>query len=132
MTADASQRRPTILYVDDNTLLLACLGDYLQFHGYEVLRAASGDEALKQMRKHTPDLVILDPVMTGEKGLTLLKELVRRQTAARFPILVYTAHPEMEELCVAAGVADFLCKTAPEQELVRRVGSLLQPPSPTP
>ncbi|MBV5332248.1 response regulator, partial [bacterium] len=57
-----------LLLVDDDPSLLETLGDFLTFEGYEVLCAASGEEALVKMRPFQPDLIILDMGMPGMGG----------------------------------------------------------------
>ncbi len=114
-----------ILFVDDNPLLRACLGDYLRFHGYEVHTAANGKEAFKVMRKHEPDLIIVDPVMRGKKGTKFLKLLTLRSGHLRYPVLVYTADSKMEDFYAKTGVASFLSKEASELELVAQVKDIL-------
>ena len=65
-----------ILIVDDDVDFRAELSDYL--HGYHVLEASCGEEALRLIRKpHAIDLVMLDVVMPGTNGIEVLKEMKR-------------------------------------------------------
>jgi DNA-binding response OmpR family regulator len=114
-----------ILFVDDNPILRACLGDYLRFHGFEVHTAVDGKQAFKIMRKHEPDLIIVDPVMRGKKGTKFLKQLTSRSGHLRYPVLVYTADSKMKDFYAGTGVEGFLSKEAPELELVASVKDIL-------
>lgn len=114
-----------ILFVDDNPILRACLGDYLTFHGFEVRTAANGKEAFKVMRKYEPDLIIVDPVMPGKKGTRFLKHLTLGSGVLRYPVLVYTAGQKMETFYSGTRVEGYLSKEAPELELVKKAKSIL-------
>ena len=66
----------SILLVDDEEDLLTILGAKLESAGFEVAKATDGKEALEQMRKEKPDLVIMDvkmPVMNGVEAVTEMK-----------------------------------------------------------
>ncbi len=114
-----------ILFVDDNPILRACLGDYLRFHGFEIHTAADGREAFKIMREHEPDLILVDPVMPGKKGTKFLKLLTQRSGHLRYPVLVYTADPKMKGFYASTGVEGFLSKEASELELVAQIKAIV-------
>ncbi len=66
-----------ILLVDDDPALLELVGTKLGMHGYEVLRATNGLEAVRLARNETPDLIIMDllmPLMGGAGAVIALKE----------------------------------------------------------
>ncbi len=120
-------KRQRILFVDDNPILLACIGDYVEYFGYEVIRAKSGPQALRKLRRLRPDLILLDPLMGEKKGVKFLKQLTEHKGCRDCPVIIYTANADMEEFFRNTGVDDFLCKAEPEQELIRRIRVLLPP-----
>lgn len=73
----AGGERKRILLADDERLLHTVLGDVLEGHGYAVLHAMDGAEALQVAREHRPDVILMDimmPVMTGTEALDRLRE----------------------------------------------------------
>ena len=67
--------KPKILVVDDEVSILESLRGILQDEGYLVSTATSGEQALEEIFKDLPDLVLLDIWMPGMDGLTVLGEL---------------------------------------------------------
>ena len=66
---------PTILCIDDEALLREDIVEELEDEGYRVLQASDGNEGLKQILQHHPDLVICDITMPRKNGYELLKEV---------------------------------------------------------
>ena len=65
-----------ILIVEDNEVNRVLLRDILQYHGYEIIEAANGEEAIKEAGAHLPDLIFMDiqmPVMNGYEATKVLK-----------------------------------------------------------
>jgi CheY-like chemotaxis protein len=71
---------PKILVVDDTPHNVKLLGDVLGIKGYDVTTAASGAEALEQIARQKPDLVLLDVVMPGLSGYEVCRRI--RETPA--------------------------------------------------
>lgn len=65
----------TILCIDDEALLREDIVEELEDEGYNVLQAGDGNEGLKQILQHRPDLVICDITMPRKNGYELLKEV---------------------------------------------------------
>lgn len=65
----------TVLVVDDEPKLRVILQEFLQLHGFTVVTAASGEEAIQQVEQHAPAVVLLDFQLTGMDGLVTLKKL---------------------------------------------------------
>lgn len=77
---------PMILIVDDTPENLAFLSDTLQAHGYVVIVALSGEDALKRLARVTPDVVLLDammPDMDGFRNMPAYQEGWTARTSAR-------------------------------------------------
>lgn len=64
-----------ILVVDDMAICREPIAEVLQDHGYDVVCAASGEEALVALRKQQPDVVLLDMAMPGLDGLAVLRTI---------------------------------------------------------
>src|SRR2546429_7704646 len=77
----------SILVVDDEPQIRRVLRSTLSTHGYEIVEAKTGEEALEWMRKEPPDLVLLDMNMPGMGGVEACREIRRASDA---PIIMLT------------------------------------------
>lgn len=80
-----------ILVVDDKLNHRLLVKDILSRAGYQVVTAASGDEALKWMRDNTPCLVVLDIMMGGMSGFEVLRAIRKQDPDAKISVLITTA-----------------------------------------
>ena len=112
-----------ILIVDDKEENLYLLRALLQGHGYEVISASHGAEALIKARQNPPDLVISDLLMPIMDGYTLLHNWKADERLKTIPFVVYTAtfiDKQDEHLALDLGADDFILKpTEPEPFLAR-------------
>ncbi len=125
---NAKQKPLRVLIVDDEPDFLQLIAFSLEEQGYRVLTASNGLEAVLKARRVQPDAVVLDLMMPGLDGYSAC-EILRRQLSTRtLPIIVVTAATsEFSRLnALAAGANDFLTKPFSPQELVKRVGRLVE------
>jgi two-component system KDP operon response regulator KdpE len=115
----------SILVVDDEPQIRRVLRSTLTFRGYELVEAASGEEALELARKVKPDLILLDVNLPGMSGIETCKEL-RRFTAV--PIIMLTVRNAERDKVVAldAGADDYVTKPFGIEELLARVRASLR------
>ena len=115
----------SILVVDDEPQIRRVLRSTLTFRGYELVEAASGEEAVELARKTKPDLILLDVNLPGISGIETCREL-RRFTAA--PIIMLTVRNGERDKVVAldAGADDYVTKPFGIEELLARVRASLR------
>jgi len=83
--------------VDDEPNILELLATSLRFAGFEVATATNGREALTEARRLRPDLVVLDVMMPGMDGPTLLKRMRAHPELANIPVIFMTAKVNAHE-----------------------------------
>lgn len=112
-----------VLVVDDDNVSRHVLVQALTQAGIAAVAVASGTEALREIDRHKPDVVLLDLVMPPPDGYQILRILRARQDTKDVPIVVLTALDADDEIARAfeAGADDFLRKPFKPVELVSRV-----------
>lgn len=117
---------PCVLVVEDQAKLLNTLGRGLEANGYDVLLTARGDEALVLATRATVDAVILDLMIPGLSGMTLLRRL--REGGFAKPILILTALDSVEDRVqgLDEGADDYLVKPFAFAELLARLRVMLR------
>lgn len=103
-----------ILFVDDDEATRESCATLLESRGYEVLCAASGDEAVKSVHSARQgfDMVLLDLVMPGKDGFETLRDIRSDVPKSRLPIFMVTSREDRDDVLRAleAGADDFLVK----------------------
>jgi DNA-binding response OmpR family regulator len=114
-----------ILVVDDTPQNVKLLADLLSVKGYEVCTAANGEQALAQVEKEKPDLVLLDVMMPVKNGFEVCQKI--RESGLSPKILMLTAKGRDIEVEKgrAMGADDYITKPFSTKELVERVRRLL-------
>ena len=87
-----------ILVVDDQPANLRVVSSLLSRHGYEVVTASDGAEALAMLPELRPDLVLLDMLMPNMDGFTLLGEIKQNPELLRLPVVFLTVAQDRELL----------------------------------
>jgi PAS domain S-box-containing protein len=120
--------KPVILVVDDQPQSLELLEAYLVPQGYEIVKAANGEEALVKLAGDQIDLILLDVMMPGMDGFEVIRRVRQDNTHRLLPIILVTAlqGPKERVKGIEAGCDDFISKPFDEMELLARVQSLLK------
>jgi len=115
----------TILVVDDHANVRTLIKDYLTEHGYRVVTARDGAEALAVAHHEQPDLILLDVMMPNLDGFEFLRVYRREHNA---PIILLTARlAESDKVHgLELGADDYVTKPFGMQELVARVRAVLR------
>ena len=120
-----ASQAPRILLVDDEQAVQTLLAYPLRKDGYEVVPAATGDEALARFREGEFDLVVLDIMLPQVDGFQVCRELRARSAV---PIIMLTAKAEEFDkvLGLELGADDYITKPFSMREFRSRVKAVLR------
>lgn len=120
-----SEDKKHILLVDDDAALRDLVADYLLMSNYNVAQAGDGTEMRAQLNKHPIDLVVLDLMLPGEDGLSLLRWLREHHGP---PVIIVSARGDEVDRVVGLemGADDYLAKPFGSRELLARIRAVLR------
>ena len=115
-----------ILLVDDEPHIVKMLKTRLESEHYDVVTAPDGIPGLAKVESEKPDLILLDIKMPQMDGYTFVKSLQRSEEGKGVPVIMLTAHEQMEELFAMEGVTDYVVKPFKGEELLAKVKKILK------
>ena len=115
-----------ILLVDDSGMARRTVRQMLEAAGYEVVEAEDGLTALERYFLEKPDLVLLDLVMKGMRGLDVLEKLHELDPKVRAIVVSADIQDSSRELAVAGGARNFLNKPVDRASLLSAVSCVLE------
>lgn len=105
----------SVLVVDDSQFMRTVIGNVLADHGYRILSASNGQEAVEMVTEHDPDVVTMDVEMPGMSGIDAVAEIMASNPT---PVIMLSAHTqkgaEATLDALARGAVDFLAKPGGE------------------
>ncbi|MGC9527015.1 MAG: hybrid sensor histidine kinase/response regulator [Limnospira sp.] len=118
-----NERQAQILIVDDTPTNIKVLFNLLKESGFKVLVANSGEAALSNLEKVTPDLILLDIQMPGIDGFETCRRLQENAETREIPVIFMTAFSDVEHKVkgLELGAVDYITKPFQHEEVLARV-----------
>ncbi len=128
MKRGAAMAREHILVVDDEEDLQELLRYNLEKEGFSVTCVSSGEEALAQIKKKSPSLVLLDLMLPGIDGFDVCRKLKSDSSTSGIPVVMLTAKGEDADIVAGLelGADDYATKPFSPKVLVARIRSVLR------
>jgi CheY-like chemotaxis protein len=127
-------RPATILWIDDDRLLLSVCGEVFERYGYRILPASDGLTGIELAKQERPDLILLDVVMFGMDGLEVCQRLRAEPALADTPIILLTVLDDagVRDRGRAVGATTIWSKPFGPESLLDKVTKMLgKKPRPT-
>ena len=123
-----SSANPKVLLIEDNASFRKTVARILTVQGFEVSEAAFGKAGLANAAKDKPDLIILDLVLPGLRGIEVCEQLKKTPETAGIPILVLTGNDRegQDIACLDTGADDYLTKPVKTERLLAHCRALLR------
>jgi CheY-like chemotaxis protein len=117
----------SILVVEDNETNQMLVRAVLELHGFGVSVAGSAAEAWEELRRGTPDLILMDIQLPGQDGLSLTRKLKAEPATAGIPVVALTAHAMSgdREVALDAGCAGYIAKPIDTRTFVGQIRQFL-------
>lgn len=119
---------PTIMLIEDNIDMCRMLQLQLRSNKYNVFTAHDGEEGLKKIYQHHPDIIITDLMMPGMDGMELLRAVRQDFNISHIPVIVLTAKNTEEDklTSIKSGANAFITKPFSSSHLMARINQLLE------
>lgn len=110
--AERAALRPLVLVVEDHEDTRALYKYVLELHGYDVIEAHKGEDAIRLAKELHPDLVLMDTNLPEMDGLAAAQHIRQYAFLQDLPIIFISGHaqPEIRAAALAAGGDDYLVK----------------------
>ncbi|HWN69538.1 MAG TPA: hybrid sensor histidine kinase/response regulator [Haliangium sp.] len=120
---EQAQEQPIVLLVDDTPANLGVLFEHLDEHGYRVLVAEDGEEAMDLAERVRPDVILLDVMMPGIDGFETCQRLKAVPETRDIPVIFMTALTDTRDKVrgFRAGAVDYVTKPVQHEEVLARV-----------
>ncbi len=126
--AAVSTDRPRVLVVEDNFMNKVLVREMLTLHGYEVIEAGTGKEAVELTSREAPDLILMDLHLPEMDGVTATRLIKEREELRMIPIVALTASAMKgdEETILSEGFDGYVPKPIELSKLLAVVGDALK------
>lgn len=118
-----------ILIVEDDKFLRELIFEKLNTEGYEVSKAADGEEGVKKIEEEKPDLVLLDLILPGMDGFEVLSKVREKKELSQIPIIILSNLGQKEDIerGLTLGATDFMVKAHfTPNEIIEKIKSYIK------
>ncbi len=122
----ATTNKPKILFIDDDKEIRTVITELLRVSGYEALEASTGQQGLEMAAQYMPALILLDVLMPGIDGWTVLTKLQNKAQTADIPVIVVSAVAD-SEMAMSLGASGVLAKPVDAARLTAEIAAQLTP-----
>lgn len=126
---DTTETTARVLMIDDDERLRSVVREYLENYGFAVSTLPSGKGLDQALRDVSPDILLLDVMMPGDDGFTILRSL---RAASKIPVIMLTACGDETDRIIGLeiGADDYLGKPFNPRELLARIKAVLRRAAP--
>lgn len=112
-------QKAKVLIVDDEPFNVDVLQQELEELDYQVITASNGKEALEQIKKHQPDLILLDLMMPVLDGFAVLSEIKADSVLRDIPVIIVSAEHDSKSVVkgIKQGADDYITKPIDAEHL---------------
>ena len=116
-------QKAKVLIVDDEPFNLDVLQQELEDLDYQIITASNGQEALDNIKKHQPDLILLDLMMPILDGFAVLSEIKANNDLRDIPVIIVSAASDSKNIVkgIKQGADDYITKPIDADHLVKKV-----------
>jgi len=118
--------KPLILVVDDDLPMLALMRALLREFGFDIATASSGHQALEEVRRQTPSLILLDKNMPGMSGPDVI-EALRAKGLDHTPVLILSGEPVDQDELQRFGASGSIMKPFDVPQLIEAIRRFVGP-----
>jgi CheY-like chemotaxis protein len=118
-----------VLLAEDDRFLRRAAEVELRRHGYVVLAAADGEEALKIATEQIPDIILLDLIMPKMQGFEVLRKLKQQESTAKIPVLIMSnlgQDQDVQQAMEGGAIAYLIKSNLSLKDLARNVEQVLK------
>ena len=117
-----------VLVVEDNPDILELVAYNLESQGFDVVRTATGENALAQIKAKKIDLVVLDLMLPGINGLDVCRKIKQTEATRHIPVILLTAKSEDVDIIsgLEIGADDYITKPFSPKVLIARARAVLR------
>lgn len=126
-TEDSLTAQTVALVVDDSLPAREMITRYLHQSGFRVLTATNGEEAVEQIHKHKPNIIILDVVLPDRSGFAICRDLKAAHETTHIPIILCSIKKTNADRFwgLKQGADAYLSKPVVEEELLSAINNCL-------
>ena len=126
--AQPKEEKTKVLIVEDEVAIVTLLRYNLEKEGFTVFSTGDGEEAVKMVKDHRPDIIVLDWMLPGMTGIEVCKQIRWNQDVKNTPIIMLSARGEEGDRIrgLDSGADDYMVKPFSPPELISRIRAVFR------